>query len=128
MKYIKLFENFTDENKYPSSITVKLTDEFIIEKKLYKFNREIEMQPEIQYNLGNTESKVNEDKEVYFAEYRPKIGEISINSYLVPGKQVAETEWFLKLSGTDRLFPGEVKNIQMYVDKGELKNIIKINL
>ena len=75
MKYLKLFENFTGQN--PEKITVKLTDKFIKEQNLYKFNEVVEMQPEISYNLGNTHATVTGRPSTFiFATYFPDINEI----------------------------------------------------
>jgi len=121
---VKLDEEISAE-KYPRSITVELTDKFIREKNLSKSNREIEMQPKIKYKLGNTVTKPDEEAEIYFAEYLPDIGEIAVNSYIIPavGKKVGKTEWFLYLKDKNELYPREVQYIQFFVDKGELKNV-----
>ena len=121
---VKLDEEISAE-KYPRSITVELTDKFIREKNLSKSNREIEMQPKIKYKLGNTVTKPDEEAEIYFAEYLPDIGEIAVNSYIIPavGKKVGKTEWFLYLKDKNKLYPREVQDIQFFVDKGELKNV-----
>ena len=121
---VKLDEEISAE-KYPRSITVELTDKFIREKNLSKSNREIEMQPKIKYKLGNTVTKPDKEAEIYFAEYLPDIGEIAVNSYIIPavGKKVGKTEWFLYLKDKNKLYPREVQDIQFFVDKGELKNV-----
>jgi hypothetical protein len=75
MKYVKTFENFTGQN--PEKITVKLTDKFIKEENLYKFNEVVEMQPEISYNLGNTHATATGRPSTFiFATYFPDINEI----------------------------------------------------
>ena len=74
MKYLKLFENFSEEK--PKSITIELSDNFIEENKLYKFNHQIEMQPGLYYNLGNTKSEIGKPSNFFFATYLPDINEI----------------------------------------------------
>ena len=56
MKWIKLFENFTEED-FPKSITIKLTDKFIQRMKEYKSGRDTGFarqgrQIELYYNNG----------------------------------------------------------------------------
>jgi hypothetical protein len=108
----------------PQSITIKLTDKFIEDKKLYKSNREIKMEPEYKYNLGNVHAQAFKEVEFYFAEYRPDIGEIHVNCYIVPGTpKNPDRDWFEKLVDSDKLWPNEVKTIQRYVDEGELRKV-----
>lgn len=121
MKYLKLFENFSE--KYPKSITIELTDKFVKENNIYKRSGEIKMQPEIYYNLGNTTANAFEDVTIYFGIYKPEIGEVFITEYVIPARKKGETEWFLYLSKEKQLYPNQVKNIESYVDKGELKHI-----
>ena len=121
MKYLKLFENFSE--KYPKSITVELTDKFVKENKIYKRSGQIKMQPEIYYNFGNTTANAFEDVTIYFGMYKPEIGEVFITEYVIPARQKGETEWFLYLSKEQALGPNQVKNIESYVNKGELKHI-----
>jgi len=123
---VKLDEEIGAE-KYPRSITVKLTDELKKEKKIYQPNDIIKMNPGIKYNLGVTTSKPDEEGEIYFGEYFPNIGEISVNSYVTPVNKVGKTEWFLYLEKKDELYPSDVENIQNYVEKGELKNVPDFN-
>jgi hypothetical protein len=58
MKYLKLYENFSEENtkKYPDSITVKLTDEWKNSHNLYHVPSQVDLlnNDETYTYIGNT--------------------------------------------------------------------------
>jgi hypothetical protein len=112
------------ENEVPKSLTVKLTENFIKSHKLYKVNSPITMRGNgLDYNLGNTRSTLTEDTLIYFAEYKPEIGEILGYYYVIPARQKGNTNWFLHLVDKDVLFPAEVERINDAVQNGELRKV-----
>ena len=94
------------ENEAPKAITVKLTDKFIKGNELSKVNDNIQLFPNVYYNVGNTKVIQGKPVNIYFIMYRPDIQEIGFSYFEAPSN-----ESFLKVANEQTVNDNKIKNI-----------------